>query len=41
VNVQKALDFQPLPNTTVRQQILGLAQTMGLRPAEEPARAGG
>jgi predicted transcriptional regulator len=34
VNIEKALDFQPLPNTTVRQQIMGLAMTMGMRLPE-------
>lgn len=34
VNIDRALEFQPLPNTTVRQQIMGLALTMGMRPPE-------
>ena len=34
VNIEKALDFQPLPSTTIRQQILGLAMTMGMRLPE-------
>jgi predicted transcriptional regulator len=38
VNIDKALDFQPLPGTTVRQQIMGLAMSMGMR-LPEPARA--
>lgn len=40
VNMDKALDFQPLPNTTIRQQIMGLALTMGMRlPEDGPAAA--
>ncbi|MEX2159927.1 MAG: hypothetical protein WEB04_11055 [Dehalococcoidia bacterium] len=35
VNIEEALDFQPLPNTTIRQQILGLAMTMGMRLPED------
>jgi DNA-binding transcriptional regulator PaaX len=31
VNIDHALDFQPLPGTTIRQQIMGLAMTMGMR----------
>ena len=34
VNIDQALEFQPLPNTTIRQQIMGLALTMGMRPPE-------
>jgi len=34
VNIEKALDFEPIPNTTIRQQIMGLAMTMGMRPPE-------
>jgi len=34
VNIEQALAFQPLPNTTVRQQIMGLALTMGMRPPQ-------
>ena len=34
VNIDRALEFQPLPNTTIRQQIMGLAMTMGMRPPE-------
>ena len=34
VNIDRALDFQPLPNTTIRQQIMGLALLMGMRPPE-------
>ena len=38
VNIDHALDFQPLPNTTIREQIVGLAMTMGMRlPETEPA----
>jgi len=37
VNLDKALNFQPLPGTTVRQQIVGLAMSMGMRlPEGEP-----
>jgi predicted transcriptional regulator len=35
VNIQRALDYQPLPNTTIREQILGLAMTMGMRLPED------
>lgn len=34
VNIEQALEFQPLPHTTVRQQIMGLALTMGMRLPE-------
>jgi hypothetical protein len=34
VHIDKALEFQPLPNTTIREQIMGLALTMGMRPPE-------
>ncbi len=40
VNIQRALDFKPLPNTTIGQQITALAMTMGMRlpEAREPAK---
>ena len=34
VNIDQALEFQPLPHTTIRQQIMGLALTMGMRLPE-------
>ena len=34
VNIEQALEFEPLPHTTVRQQIMGLALTMGMRLPE-------
>lgn len=34
VNIERALEFQPLPNTTIRQQIMGLALTLGMRLPE-------
>lgn len=34
VNIDRALDFQPLPGTTIREQIRVLAMAMGMRPAE-------
>lgn len=36
VNIETALSFKPLPNTTIREQIMGLAMTMGMRMPEEP-----
>jgi predicted transcriptional regulator len=40
VNIERALNYQPIPNTTIRQQIIGLALTMGMRlPEPEAARA--
>ncbi len=44
VNIQRALDFKPLANTTIRQQIMALAMTMGMRPPEAElvaAKSGG
>ncbi len=39
VNIDRALDFHPIPNTTIRQQIAALAMTMGMRaPEVEPSR---
>jgi len=35
VNIDKALNFQPIPNTTIREQIVGLALTMGMRLPED------
>ena len=41
VDIDRALDFQPLPGTTIRQQIVGLALTMGMRlPQAEPEKSG-
>ena len=40
VNIDRALDFQPIPNTTIRQQIAALAMTMGMRPPESGVLAG-
>ncbi len=37
VNIERALDYRPIPHTTIREQILGLALTMGMRLPEEPA----
>ncbi len=40
VDIDYALEFRPLANTTIRQQIVGLAMTMGMRlpeDAEQPA----
>ena len=37
VNIDRALDFQPIPNTTIRQQIMALAMTMGMRMPEVEA----
>ncbi len=37
VNIDRALDFQPLRNTTIRQQIMALAMTMGMRLPEPEA----
>ena len=39
VNIDHALDFRPLPNTTIREQIVGLAMTMGMRLPETEAVA--
>ena len=35
VNIDKALNFRPIPNTTIREQIMGLALTMGMRLPED------
>lgn len=37
VDIGRALDFRPLPRTTMREQIMGLAMTMGMRPPESEA----
>jgi transcription initiation factor IIE alpha subunit len=38
VNIEYALDYQPIPHTTIREQIVGLALTMGMRlPDAAPA----
>jgi hypothetical protein len=44
VNIDRALNFQPIPGTSIREQIVGLALTMGMRlpegmivPQAEPA----
>lgn len=38
VDIEKALNFEPLPGATIRQQITGLALTMGMRmPEAHPA----
>jgi hypothetical protein len=34
VNIDRALNFQPIPGTTIREQIVGLALTMGMRLPE-------
>ena len=31
VDINRALDFQPIPGTTVRQQIIALAMALGMR----------
>jgi hypothetical protein len=37
VNIDRALNFQPIPGTTIREQIVGLALTMGMQlPADSP-----
>ena len=45
VNIDYALDYRPIPHTTTREQIVGLAMTMGMRlPEGSPSprsRAGG
>ncbi len=42
VNLARALDYRPLPDTTIREQIVGIATTLGMRPAErEHAATGG
>jgi len=39
VNVEQALDFQPLPNISIRQGIMTMARAMGMRfPENEPTR---
>jgi DNA-binding Lrp family transcriptional regulator len=44
VNIDTALNFNPIPGTTIREQIVGLALTMGMRLpedsplAQQPAR---
>jgi DNA-binding MarR family transcriptional regulator len=39
VNVEQALDFQPLPNISIRQGIMTMARAMGMRfPEGEPTR---
>ena len=35
VNIDKALNFQPMPGTTIREQIVGLALSMGMRLPED------
>ncbi len=35
VNIDKALNFQPIPGTTIREQIVGLALSMGMRLSED------
>jgi hypothetical protein len=34
VNIDKALNFEPIRGTTIREQIVGLALTMGMRLPE-------
>lgn len=47
VNIDYALDYRPIRHTTIREQIVGLALTMGMRlpdgasPAEADARKAG
>lgn len=47
VNIEHALDYRPIARTTIREQIVGLAMTMGMRlpdgasPAEGDARKAG
>jgi predicted DNA-binding protein YlxM (UPF0122 family) len=41
VNIEHALDYRPIPHTTIREQIVGLALTMGLRLPEAPAGPAG
>ena len=41
VNYDRALDYEPLPNTTVRQQIMVVAGALGMRPAEPPQPGAG
>jgi hypothetical protein len=40
VNIEKALAYEPIPNTTIGQQIFGLALTMGMRPPAGDAGGG-
>ena len=41
VNLDHALDYQPIANTTLREQIVGLALSLGMRLPEGPASADG
>jgi len=41
VNIEYALDYRPIPHTTIREQIVGLAMTMGLRLPDAPTAATG
>lgn len=40
VNMERALDYEPLPNISIRQQMTAVAQTIGMRPVKPvPATA--
>jgi hypothetical protein len=40
VNLEHALNYRPIPQTTIREQIVGLALTMGMRLPEDSATPG-
>lgn len=41
VNIDHALNFRPLPRTTIREQIVGLAMAMGMSPSKSDGAAPG
>ncbi len=40
VNIDRALDYEPIPHTTVREQIIGLALSMGMRSPDGAPESG-
>jgi len=41
VNIDYALDYRPIPHTTIREQVVGLAMTMGMLPPDGASPADG
>jgi DNA-binding Lrp family transcriptional regulator len=41
VNLEHALDYRPIPHTSIREQIMGIALTLGMRLPEGAGSANG